>query len=185
MEDSRIIDLYWARDEEAIRQSEQKYGPPCLTLAQRIVHSPEDAEECLNDTWVQAWNAMPPQRPYCLRAFFLKITRNLALSRYQYLHARKRGGGEVPLVLEELHECLPSRENAEEAVLTRELGSVVNAFLKALPRKSCDIFLRRYFYLESTSDIARDFGMRESAVLMNLSRSRKKLREHLKEVYHD
>ena len=185
MEDSQIIALYWARDEQAIQKSEEKYGVTCLTLAQRIVHNHEDAEECVNDTWVRSWQTMPPQRPNYLRAFFLKITRNLALSRWESTHAQKRGGGEVPLVLEELQECLPGRENVEDALLARELGSVVNAFLKTLSRRSCDIFLRRYFYLESTAAIAARYHMTVGAVGMDLSRSRKKLRAYLEEEYHD
>ncbi|MBQ0038008.1 MAG: sigma-70 family RNA polymerase sigma factor [Clostridiales bacterium] len=185
MDDKAIIDLYWTRDEAAIRASDEKYGTLCLGIARNIVHNPEDAEECLNDTWVRSWNAMPPQRPNCLRAFFVKITRNLSLSRFQQTHAQKRGGGEVPAVLEELSECVSGGDSAEDAVLAQELSGVINRFLYALPRRSCDIFLRRYFYMDSTDNIAKRYGMTVGAVGMDLSRSRKKLRAYLEEEYHD
>ena len=185
MEDRAIIDLYWAREEQAIRESECKYGALCLGVARNIVHSREDAEECVNDTWVRAWYAMPPRRPNYLRAFFLKITRNLALTQWERTRAQKRGGGEVTAALEELRECLSGGDSAEETVLARELGQIINSFLHTLPQRSCDIFLRRYFYLESTGAIAQRYQMTDSAVLMSLSRSRKKLAQYLKEEYHD
>lgn len=185
MEDRAIIDLYWARDEQAIRESEYRYGRLCLHLAQSIVHNREDAEECVNDTWVRAWNAMPPQRPHYLRAFFLKITRNLALNRYEKAQAQKRKGGEVTAVLEELQECVPGGVSPEETIVTQELGEAINRFLHTLPPRSCDIFLRRYFHMDTTAAIAARYHMTDSAVLMSLSRSRKKLSAYLEEEYHD
>ena len=185
MEDKAIIDLYWARSEQAIRESQDKYGALCLKMAQHIVHSHEDAEECVNDTWVRAWHAMPPQRPNYLQAFFVKITRNLALTRWEHTRAQKRGGGEVPAALEELRECVCAPGSAEDEMLARELGRAINRFLRQLPPKSCDIFLRRYFYLDAVEEIAQRYHMTSGAIQMSLSRSRKKLREYLKEEYHD
>ena len=116
MHDQAIVELYWARDQSAIRQSDEKYGPYCRTIAHNVLHDPLDSEECVNDTWHRAWESMPPQRPNLLRAFFGTITRNLALNRWEKQHAQKRGGGQLPLALEELSACVPAPRGVEQAV---------------------------------------------------------------------
>ena len=181
MEDSRIVQLYWDRDQEAIPATSEKYWSYCGSIARNILGSREDAEECVNDTWLRAWNAMPPHRPTLLSAFLGKITRNLAFDRFSYLRAEKRGGGELPAVLEELGECVSDTGDLEQAVDERELARAIDDFLAAMPAAKRDVFIRRYWYTEPISTIGRRYGMRDGAVSMTLSRLRRKLRVHLQE----
>ena len=179
MEDSAIIELYWARDEQALPESDKKYGKLCRTVAHNILKNHEDTEECVNDTWLRAWNAMPPGRPGVLSAFFSRIVRNLALDRYKAAHAEKRGGGQLPAALEELEGCIPASSGVEEELAFRELSRLLDSFLRELPEKECCIFLRRYWYVDATRDIARRYGMPEGSVKSQLSRTRQKLRKLL------
>jgi len=179
MEDNRIIQLYWDRDPRAISASEEAYGSYCRAIAGRVLPDLRDREECLNDTWLRAWNAMPPQWPERLRLFFGTITRNLALSRWEKASAQKRGGGELPLALEELSEAVPSGQTTEQVVEDRELTAALERFLSALPQQARVIFLRRYWYLTPVTDIAQSLSLRESAVKMSLSRSRRRLKDFL------
>ena len=181
MEDAQIIALYWARDEEALRESDERYGPYCRAVAGRILTTPEETEECVNDTWLKAWNVIPPQRPRRLRAFLGKITRNLALDRVKYQRRAKRGGGELVLALEELAECTASPGDVEGEVQKKELEAAVHAFLSKLPPRDRDIFLRRYFFVEPVGEIAARYALGENAVSAALSRTRKKLRTHLEQ----
>ena len=180
MEDSAIVALYWARDEQAVQETAQKYGAYCHTIAYNVVRNRQDAEECVNDTYVQAWNAMPPQKPTVLRAFLGKITRNLSLSVYRAGMAQCRGGGEIPLALEELSECIGQDNDTERKLEARELGRTLTAFLRTEPRNSRVIFLRRYYHLESSREIAQHLGISDSHVRLQLSRTRKKLKAYLK-----
>ncbi len=183
MEDREIIELYWARDERAISASAEKYGPLCRSLAARILDSPEDAEECVSDTWLRSWNAMPPQRPRLLRAFFARITRNLALDRYRRENALRRGGGETALALEELGDAvsgLPLETELERLALQR----LLDAFLESLEPGDRTLFLRRYWSMESLGELAKLEKTTENALAKRLWRLRKKLRERLeKEGY--
>jgi len=178
MEDSAIVDLYWSRDPEAIRRTGEKYGNYCRTVARNILADSRDAEECVNDTWLNAWNAMPDDRPGLLAPFLGKITRNLAFNRYRSCRAEKRGGGELPLVLDELAECVSSSDTLQ-AVEAAELEEAVDRFLRALPERERGVFLRRYWFTEPMADIARRYGMREATVRTSLFRSRDKLRRFL------
>ena len=179
MEDQEIVALYWARSEDAIRQTADKYAPYCGGIIRRVLGDGRDAEECLSDTWLGAWNAMPPHRPGRLRLFLGKITRSLACDALRAHTAGKRGGGVYPEALEELSECLPAAASVDQAVEDRELERLINRFLHALPERSCSVFLRRYWYAESLEAIAERYGMGESAVKSSLFRSRKKLRAYL------
>ena len=179
MEDSAIIDLYWAREEQALTETDAKYGGMCRTIAYNILSSREDSEECVNDTWLRAWNTMPPNRPGVLSAFLSKITRNLSLDRYKASRAAKRGGGQLPLALEELGDCVPAADSVEEALALEELTQLLDRFLRTLPDRECCIFLRRYWYVDSTRDIARRYEMAEGSVKSTLYRVRQKLREQL------
>ena len=181
MEDSRIIDLYWARQERALRETERKYGGYCWSVAHNILRSREDSEECVNDTWLRAWNAMPPQRPAILSSFLGTITRNLALDRYKAQHRGKRGGGRLTVALEELEDCLPGGLDVEELVAEAELARAIDRFLRGLPEKEACIFLRRYWYVDSTLEIARRYHMAEGTVKSMLHRTRKRLREYLQQ----
>lgn len=179
MEDAAIIALYWDRDESAIGESSAKYGPFCRTVALNILSVREDAEECVNDTWLRAWNAIPPARPSPLRAFFGKITRNLSLDRFRAARAQKRGSGNMELILEELGECVGSGESVEGAFDARETAGVITRFLDGQQPLQRQIFLRRYWFGDGIADIAKRFAMREGTVKSNLFRTRERLREAL------
>ena len=179
MEDKTIVELYWQRSGEAIPATQQKYGAYCTTIAQNILTDHRDAEECVSDTWLQAWNSMPPHRPTVLSAFLGKITRSLSLNRFHHNHAQKRGGGELPLVLEELGEALPGGTETEEELDRRQLEQTINGFLAGLPQKKRAIFVCRYWYADSIDSIAARFGMTQGGVTMCLSRLRADLRKCL------
>ena len=181
MEDERIIELYWRRDEGAIRETDAKYGAFCQRIAMNILGSFEDCEECVNDTWLRAWNGMPPQRPDILRMFFAKITRNLAFDVFKSHHAEKRGGGQIDLALEELAECIPYETDVEDQLLAEALGETVRQFVAALPPREADVFARRYFFAEPVKDIAQSYGLRPNHVSVLLRRTREKLKEYLLE----
>ena len=184
MEDAQIVKLYWERNPEAIARSREKYEIYCFSLADRIVNSREDAEECVNDTWLHAWNGMPPHRPSALRIFLAKITRRVALNRWKAASAQKRGGGQLPLVLDELSECVSGQEDVEGAVEARELRRLLDQFIRELPAREGNILLRRYFFTEPVGEIARRWGLTENHVSVLLSRTRKKLKALLeKEGY--
>ena len=179
MEDTKIIDLYFARNETAITETDQKYGTYCRSIAWNILQNQEDSEECVSDTWLRAWNAMPPEKPNILRQFLAKITRNLSLDRFRADHAQKRGSGEVPLALEELKECVGSGNPATDAE-RKLLEELIGQFLQQLSQRDRGVFLRRYFYMESHKDIAARYGMKEANVRLCLSRTRQRLREYLR-----
>ena len=175
MKDSQIVDLYWQRDETAISETEAKYGRFCFSIANNILHDDEDAKECVNDTYLGAWNAMPPHRPEMLSTFLGKITRRLSLKKWRDRSADKRGGGSVALSMEELEECIPSRQSADDSIAVAELTNIINGFLETLPVEERRVFLRRYWYFDSISDISARFGFGESKVKMMLKRTRDKL----------
>ena len=179
MEDAAILDLYFARNELAILETDQKYGDYCYSIARRILNSTEDSEETVNDTLWQAWNSIPPQRPQYLQLFLARIARNLAFSRWRKLRATKRGGGETELALEELAGCIPGPEQIDDRLNGKELAVTVRRFLDRLPEREQDIFLLRYFYLVEPESIARHFGIRRSNVNLILSRTRSKLKAYL------
>ena len=181
MEDRQIVELYWARDEQAIAETEEKYGQYCYAIARNILHSHEDSAECVNDTWMAAWNAIPPHRPEILSSFLRKITRRLALRKWRARNAEKRGGGIPEMSLTELEECIPSGGGPEEQVETDMLTEVLNTFLETLPLTERRVFLRRYWYFDSVNEIASCFGFSEGKVKMMLMRTRKKLRVRLQE----
>lgn len=181
MRDEQIIDLYWRRSEDAVRETEKKYGAYCHAVARNILHNPEDEDECVNDTWLRAWNTMPPMRPARLRMYLAKITRNLAFDCHKARTADKRGGGEIGLILEELEECIPGREDVEETVLAKELETIVGHFVRELPEREGNVFVRRYFFAEPVAEIGRRYGLSANHVMVILSRVRRKLRAHLRQ----
>jgi RNA polymerase sigma-70 factor (ECF subfamily) len=176
MEDNRIVELYWARSEKAISETDNKYGRYCYSIAYNILHSNEDSEECVNDTFLNAWNAMPDQRPSKLRAFLGRITRNLSLKRWEKYTAEKRGAGQVSLALDELKECVPATDCTEQIVDDLVLADLLNRFLASLNVEKRRIFMRRYWYLSPIKEIAADFSLSESKVKMSLLRSRNELK---------
>lgn len=179
MEDSQIVQLYWDRNERAILVTAEKYGNYCMNIARNILENKEDAEECINDTYLHAWNAMPPHKPKILSTFLGKITRNLSFNRFKYNHAEKRRESELPMVLDELSECVSGTANVEMEIEYKELVNEINTFLRTLSLEKRCIFIRRYWYADSISEIAYRLEMKEGAVTMNLKRLRIKLQKYL------
>lgn len=179
MDDEKIIELYFARDEQAVAETDRKYGSFCFNLANTILNNREDAEETVSDTYIKTWNAIPPRKPQVLKMFLAKITRNLSFSRWRKQSAEKRGGGAIELVLEELDACIPAPGTEEDHLEGKELAKAIRCFLNTLSQRDQDIFLRRYFFVEETDAIARRYGMKPATVLRTLSRTREKLRAYL------
>ena len=183
MEDSFIIDLYWRRDEQAIAETERKYGGACEGIARRFLPAAEDAEEIVQDAYLSLWNTIPPQRPEHLGAYLFRTVRNAAFSRFRADRAQKRGGGQGaeldPAALDELAECVAGRDNVEQIVEARELSHAVNAFLHTLSRNDRIIFTARYYLALPAPAIAERLGCREGRVHTSLCRIRKKLRNYL------
>ena len=178
MEDREILELYQCRDEAAITETAKKYGSYCAAIAGNILFSPEDREECVSDTYLHLWNAIPPERPENLRMFLARITRNLAINRHKALSAQKRNR-EMTVVLEELEECLTSGITPEDHIQAKELGRAINGFVKTLPTREGSIFLRRYFFAESNARIGLRYGLSTGNVNVILLRTRRKLRDYL------
>lgn len=176
MGDREIIELYWQRNEAALEESQRAYGGYCFAVANNILADREDAEECVNDTWLRAWNAIPPHRPHSLSAFFGCITRNLSLDKYAAKRAAKRGGSEVELVLDELEECIGISDTVEQATENAELEASINAFLYTLPDRERNIFLCRYWDMKTLRAISEKYGIKEANVKASLYRSRAKLK---------
>ena len=176
MDDKQIVALYWERSEKAISETSKKYGKYCSYIAYNILHNREDCEECVNDTYMKAWNAMPPQRPNRLSTFLGKITRNLSLNRYEKYTAQKRGAGQIEFVLEELQECVPASDYVEQSIDDMALTEIINNFLATLPAETRKFFVRRYWYLSTIREIASDYTVSESKVKMSLMRTRNELK---------
>ena len=181
MNDKDLIRLYFDRDQRALSVTAKKYGKYCTSIAKNILGNNEDAEECVNDTYLSTWNSIPPTKPTILSAFLGKITRNLALNRYKHNHVMKRGNGEFAVVLDELAECVSGSEDVEQEIDRRELAAAINSFLDTLSSKKRNIFICRYWYSDSISAIARRYKMTESNVSVTLNRLRSKLKEYLSE----
>ena len=179
MEDREIIELYWQRDQAAIDETDKKYGGNCHRIAFSILASREDAEECVDDTYMATWNSIPPHCPKYLPAYLYRIVRNLGFNRVKERNTQKRGGGELALVLDELEDCVASDSSVERAFELQELAREINRFLSSLPKDDRLIFSYRYWLTMPTAEIARRLRFKEGKVRMSLSRSRKKLRGHL------
>ena len=178
MEDGQIVNLYWRRDEDAIRATEQKYGGFCRRLSMNILHSFQDSEECVNDAYGRCWDTMPPQRPESLRAYLGAILRNLSISRYRAAHAQKRFGG-AEVLLSELADCVPSPDNVQRSVEAEELGELIARWLRKLEREDRTLFIRRYWNGDGVKDLAEELGVRPNALTKRLLRLREALRREL------
>ena len=179
MEDAQIIALYFERDERAIRETNQKYGAYCHTVAGRILASREDTEECVSDTWMKTWETIPPERPVYFRGYLAKIVRNLAINRYRALHTLKRGQGETHAVIDELAEVAGGTANVESEILAKELRTLIDDFVRALPARDGNVFIRRYFFTETPGEIGERYGLTPGNVSVILNRTRRKLKEAL------
>ena len=179
MDDAKIVQMYFDRDEQAIPATADKYGSYCTSIANNILGNHEDAEECVNDAYLNTWNAIPPHRPKMLSTFLGKIVRNLAFNRYKHNSADKRGGGEMAAVLDELAGCVSGNEDVGQAYEYKELVAAINNFLGTLSTHKRNIFVCRYWYADSISDIAARYNMTYAAVSMELNRLRTKLHNYL------
>lgn len=177
MEDAKILDLFWARDEEAIRQTDTAYGKKLHMLAKKILNNREDAEESVNDTYLKAWQAIPPHRPNYFYAFLASICRHLAFHRVDWKLAAKRNA-EVVSLTREMELCIPDTRR-DRTLEGKEIGRILDDFLASLPKETRLIFLRRYWHVDTIAQIAARYGITESKVKMQLSRTREKLRMHL------
>jgi RNA polymerase sigma factor (sigma-70 family) len=180
MNDNEIVELFFQRNPDGIQAAQEKYGAYCLAVARNILGGEEDSQECLNDLWLRAWNAIPPQRPKLLKAWLGKVIRNLAINCREKAAAQKRQGDQYTLSLSELDECIPDPGTAEERTYVRELSVALNAFLAteaALDRK---IFVSRYFYCETTVQTAEKLGLTQGQVKVRLHRCRERLRKYLR-----
>lgn len=178
MDDSMIIEMYWQRKQNAIEETDKKYGKYCFTIADNILNSKEDSDECVNDTWLRTWNAIPPKKPDKFRIFLGKITRNLAFDKYKSRHASKRNG-EMLYILGELSECISDGNTTDDEVDMKLLAESINSFLKTIGQRDRAVFLKRYFYAESVIKIAESMNITPNNASAILSRTRNKLREHL------
>ena len=178
MEDNRIIELYFSRDEQAIRHTADKYGAYCTAVSMSILHSEPDAEECVNDTYLKTWNSIPPTRPHSLKLFLARIVRNLSINRHRALHSDKRNR-DLEVSLSELEPCFPSPEDMNEC--GGELSELLNEFLEGLPKIDRVMFVQRYWYSLTAAEISAEHELSENAVWVRLHRSRERLREFLTE----
>lgn len=179
MDDHAIVALYWQRNEAAITATAAKYGKYCFAIAYGVLGNENDAEESVNDTYLDAWNAMPPSRPLVLATFLGKITRRISIDRWRRRNAGKRGSGQMEAVLDELTDCIASGDNVAETVEQQMIAERINAFVKSLPDAEQRIILCRYFYMDSIEDIAKRFGFSQSKIKSMMLRTRKKLRAFL------
>lgn len=180
MDDNQIIELYNLRDEQAIKYTASKYGRYCFSIAKNILSSDQDCEECVNDTWNRAWNSIPPKQPNNFRLFLGKIVRNLAIDRVKGESCQKRGGSEYTLALDEIGDIVSVEDSLEQNIEYELLVKSLNDFLHSLPERECNIFVSRYFYIESVENIAKKYSISKSNVHKILSRIRTKLKEYLR-----
>ena len=179
MTDKKIVELYFARSEDAISETDRKYGSYIRGLAMSVLGNVQDSEECVNDAYMRLWETIPPQKPDKLGAFAARIVRNIALNTVTRLSALKRGGGDSSTPFDEIADCLPSAESTEHTVENRELARILERFLGTLGREKQLIFMKRYWYFESVPEIAAEMNISESKVKMSLKRTRDRLREFL------
>ena len=179
MEDGYIVNLYWARSENAISETSKKYGKYCYSIAYGILGNAEDADESVNDTYLDTWNSIPPHRPSILSTFLGKITRRISIDKWRGRTAKKRGGGETMLVLDELSDCIPSNQSVEHEAEAAELSQLIDNFVMSLPPMERRVFICRYWYFDPIADIAQRFRFSQSKVKMMLYRQRKKLLNYL------
>ena len=180
MEDFQIIKLYWSRDEDAVRETAQKYGKLLGHISYQILSNYEDSEECVNDTYGRAWDSMPPQNPSNLAAYLGRITRNLSINRWHQNHAKKRDSG-ASVLLSELSDCIFAGQTPEEAIEGSILTEVIVRWLEALPKEDRVLFVRRYWYCDNLETLAREYLTTANKLAGRLFRMRVKLREALEQ----
>lgn len=180
MDDKQIIELYFQRDEQAIKETEVQYGAFCLRIAMNILSIREDAEECVNDTYFAVWKQIPPTVPESFRAFLGCITRNLSISRFRAMRARKRYSG-MEVMLSELEDCIPSCETVEQSIEAKELSEYISDWLDSLPEEDCALFVRRYWFGDEVQVLAGKCGVTAAQMAQRMYRLRKSLKTALEE----
>jgi len=180
LDDKNIIKLYFERDEKALEETKNKYENYCFSIAYRILSSKEDAEECVNDTYSAVWNSIPPQNPDKLSLFLAATVRNISIKKIRHDRAQKRGGGETIVAIDELYGAIPSKSTPEKEIEAKELSVILDSFIRSLKHEERCFFIRRYWYMYSVCEIAREYSCSESKVKMKLKRTRDKLCELLK-----
>ena len=187
MKDEAIVVLYWQRNESAITETQCKYGAYLSKISYNILHDTEDTRECVNDTYLAAWNSIPPHRPNVLSPYLAKITRRISIDRFRSRSREKRGGGEYDLSLTELADCIPTANTTAEEAALRGLAQSIHRYLRTLPPQQRNVFIGRYFYADSLSDVASYYRMSIPKTKSMLYRTRLGLKQHLtKEGYfHD
>lgn len=178
MNDKEIIDLYLRREERAVAETQTKYGAYCSSIANNILSVPEDAEECVNDTWISVWNRIPPTIPLPLKAFLGKLVRDISLNRYIHNHAKKRYSG-MEVLLDELEECIPSDFDVEQSIEQQELSDLLNRWLRELPCDEMALFVRRYYYGDSVKGLAKIQGCTENQMAQKMMKLRNRLKSFL------
>lgn len=178
MQDEKIIALYLERDELALKLSAENYGRYCRKIAMNILSNPEDSEECVNDTWYQAWRSIPPQKPNSLAAYFGRITRNFAISRYRTNHAKKRFDG-ITILLSELDDCIPSQSNIEQDLDEKRLIEIISGWLTSLPANDRILFVRRYWFGDTVKSLANACGLSQNQISWRMFKLREKLKNEL------
>lgn len=176
MNDNEIIELYWNRSEVAIKKTAEKYEKYCYAIAHNILCNSEDSEECVNDTYLHAWNAMPPHRPNMLSAFLGKITRNIALNRYKHLKRKKRHGEQMAILLSELDECIECDQGVEAEIDNALIARTISDYLYSVPRINSAVFIQRYFFCNSIDDLSKHFNFSNSKITSMLYRMRGELK---------
>lgn len=179
MTDEDIIELFFKRDETAIGEISRKYHNYCRTIAFQILQNSEDAEECVNETWFSTWKSIPPTRPQVLKLFIAKIVRNISFDQYKSQNRKKRGSGELAQVLDELAECISGNQDVEEDYIAKELNETIQKFAAQLPEREANIFIRRYFFVDSLDEIGKRYGISSNHIGVILSRTRRKLKQVL------
>ena len=179
MDDQSIIELFIQRNENAIKESKDKYGNYCARIAANILSVSEDVEECINDTWVSAWNRIPPVIPLSLKAFYGKLVRDIALDKYRASHAKKRFGGLI-MILDELSECIPSGQDVQKTLEQKELSEKINGWLDCQPKEDRILFIKRYYYGETVKNLAALMNCTENQMAQKMMKLRNDLKSYLK-----
>lgn len=179
MNDDEIIQLYFDRNQNAIAETSEKYGAYCKKISYNILYNEQDTEECVSDSYVSLWQTIPPKKPNCLRTYLGKIVRNISINRYEKDHAQKRGLGETEIILSELEDCISSTSSMEKEFDCKELTKAINNFLSTLKKEKRIVFVRRYWYMSSVSEVAELCGISQSKAKSILFRVRKELYEYL------
>ena len=178
--DAQLLELYESRDESAIEKTAEHYGAYCTSIAMNILRNKEDADECVNDTYLKAWNAIPPEQPRVFSSFIGRITRNLAINKYKSKTTHKRSGHETAVLLGELEDCIPAAVNVEEEIESRDLSRIIKEYLSKLREEDRKFFVCRYWYNDSVPEIAELHEVSIGKVQMSLHRTRKRLKVYLK-----